>query len=134
MALAASMTSADPARLTSRQLRTLASSAGRELTRGLWAVRAELAVWRGRAATIPDPIVRHEALAAMNDGRALVEGAALFWILPSRRRLELLRLLVALQTLLNIFDLRFEVEARGPERRPGSWMWVVREALDITSP
>jgi tetraprenyl-beta-curcumene synthase len=133
VAFAGSMT-ADPAPLTSRQLRTLAACAGRELTRGLWAVKAELAPWRARAEAIPDPGVRRQALAAMDKGRALVDGAALFWILPLRRRLPLLRLLVAFQTMLNLLDLELEREAQGAGRRPGSWMWLAREALDLTRP
>jgi tetraprenyl-beta-curcumene synthase len=97
-------------------------------------VKAEASLWRTRADAIPDPRTRDHALAAMDEGRVLIDGAALFWILPPRRRRDLLRLLVALQTLLNFLDLVLEREARGPARRPGSWMWLAREALDLTRP
>ncbi len=128
------MTVGGLAPVTTHQLRALTISAGRELVWGLCEVKAELSLWRTRADAIPDPSTRDHALAAMDEGRVLVDGAALFWILPPRRRLDLLRLLVAFQTLLNFFDLAFEREARGPDRRPGSWMWLAREALDLTRP
>jgi tetraprenyl-beta-curcumene synthase len=134
VAPAASITAGDPAPVTTHQLRALTVSAGRELAWGLRGVKAELSLWRARADAIPDPSIRDHALAAMDDGRVLVDGAALFWILPPRRRYELLRLLVAFQTLLNFFDLALEREAQGPDRRPGSWMWLARDALDLTRP
>jgi tetraprenyl-beta-curcumene synthase len=120
--------------VTTHQLRALTLSAGRELIWGLCEVKAELLQWRTRAGAILDPSTRHAALAAMDEGRVLVDGAALFWILPPRRHRELLRLLVAFQTLLNFFDLALEREARGPGRRPGNWMWLACEALDLTRP
>jgi tetraprenyl-beta-curcumene synthase len=104
------------------------------MTRGLRSVKAELAAWRARAEAIPDAAIRRHALAAMDDGRTLVDGAALFWVLPRRPHPELLRLLVALQTLLNFLDLALEREAQGPDRRPGSWMWLAHDALDLTRP
>jgi tetraprenyl-beta-curcumene synthase len=128
------MIAADPTPVTAQQLRALTVSAGRELVWGLCEVKAEASLWRTRANAIPDPSTRDYALEALDEGRVLVDGAALFWILPPRRRLDLLRLLVALQTLLNFLDLVLEREARGPGRRPGSWMWLAREALDLTRP
>jgi tetraprenyl-beta-curcumene synthase len=128
------MIAADLAPVTTQQLRALTVSAGRELAWGLYEVKAEALLWRTRADAIPDSATRDYALAAMDEGRVLVDGAALFWILPPHRRLDLLRLLVALQTLLNFLDLVLEREACGPDRRPGSWMWVAREALDLTRP
>jgi tetraprenyl-beta-curcumene synthase len=128
------MIAADPAPVTAQQLRALTLSAGRELVWGLCEVKAETSLWRTRADAIPDPTTRDHALEAMDEGRVLIDGAALFWILPPRRRPDLLRLLVALQTLLNFLDLVLEREARGPDRRPGSWMWLAREALDLSRP
>jgi tetraprenyl-beta-curcumene synthase len=128
------MIATDLAPVTAQQLRALTTSAGRELMWGLSEVKAEATLWRTRADAIPDPSIRGYALEAMDEGRVLVDGAALFWILPPRRRLDLLRLLVALQTLLNYLDLVLEREARGPDRRPGSWMWLARDALDLTRP
>jgi tetraprenyl-beta-curcumene synthase len=128
------MIATDLAPVTPQQLRALTVSAGRELVWGLCEVKAETSLWRARADTIPNPTTRDHALEAMDEGRVLIDGAALFWILPPRRRLDLLRLLVALQTLLNFLDLVLEREARGADRRPGSWMWLAREALDLTRP
>jgi tetraprenyl-beta-curcumene synthase len=128
------MTGFDPAPLTTRQVRALAAAATRELRWGLWAVRSELDGWRTHALTIRDRDVREHALAAIAQGRVLTEGAALFWTLPKPRRPGLLRALVAFQTLLTFIDLALEREALGPDQRAGSWMWLVREALDITRP
>ena len=99
------MSHRDPAPLTSRHVAALIRSAGRELGYGLLTVRAELRAWRARARTIPDAEIRALVLQGMDEGRALVDGAALFWTLPERRSGELLRALVALQTLLNFLDL-----------------------------
>jgi hypothetical protein len=126
------MTGHDPAPLSLHQLSILGASATRELAWGLRAVSSELAHWRSCALTIPDPTIRADALDALSD-RALADGAALFWILPSRRRPELLRLLVALQTLLNFLDLALERGAR--ERgRPARWMSLALDALDLDRP
>ncbi|HEV7754119.1 MAG TPA: DUF2600 family protein [Baekduia sp.] len=123
----------DPAPLSVHQICALGASAGRELGWGLRAVSSELAGWRMHALSIPDSTIRHDALQALSDGRALVDGAALFWILPSRRHPELLRLLVALQTLLNFLDLALE---RGARERgdPGRWMSLALDALDLDRP
>ncbi|HMJ36265.1 MAG TPA: DUF2600 family protein [Baekduia sp.] len=125
------MAGSDPAPLTLRQLLALGVSAGRELRWGLNAVRAELAIWSARAQTIPDETVRSDVLKAMTKGRTLVDGAALFWTLPSRRRPELLRMLVAFQTLLNFIDIALERDARGRDGSSGSLMWLARDALDV---
>jgi tetraprenyl-beta-curcumene synthase len=124
----------DPAPLTVRQLRALTTSAGRELGWGLRAVKAELATWTARAHTIPDATVRADVLQGMREGRSLVDGAALFWTLPSRRRPELLRMLVAFQTLLNFIDIALERDARGSEGCPRNWTWLARDALDVDGP
>jgi tetraprenyl-beta-curcumene synthase len=128
------MTGSDPAPLTTRQVRAVVAGAGRELGWGVWDVKRELGGWRARARAIPDPAIREHALAALDDGRLLVDGAALFWTLTARRRPGLLRLLVALQTLLNYIDIALERESLGAARRPGSWMWLAHDALDITRP
>jgi tetraprenyl-beta-curcumene synthase len=125
------MTCPDPAPLSVRQLRALGISAGRELRWGLSAVKTELATWSARAHAIPDQTVRADVLQGMSEGRALVDGAALFWTLPSGRRPELLRILVAFQTLLNFVDIALERDARGPDGRPRNWTWLARDALDV---
>jgi tetraprenyl-beta-curcumene synthase len=122
-----------PGPLTLRQLHALAMSAGRELRWGLWEVRRELAGWTRRAQAIEDADTRHVVLTAMDDERALMDGAALFWTLTPRRNPDVLRLLVALETLLNVIDVVLEHEAR-VVGQPGDWTRVVRDALDVTRP
>jgi hypothetical protein len=70
----------------------------------------------------------------MDDGRALVDGAAFFWTLTSRRHEEVLRLLVAFQTLLNLMDHALERDRADVEGRPGSWTGLIGQALDLTRP
>jgi tetraprenyl-beta-curcumene synthase len=124
----------DPAPLSLDQLRTLATSAARELGWGLRGVSAELAGWRTRALAIRDPSIRHSALEALSDKRPLVDGAALFWILPERRQPQLLRLLVAFQTLANFHDHASERAGRGGGVGPGSSMLAFLDVVDIDRP
>jgi len=123
-----------PAALSAGQSRALATSATRELGWGLRAVRAEFAGWRTRALAIPDPLIRRHALEALGDERPLLDGAALFWILPDRRRPELLRLLVAFQTLANFHDHTSERAGRGAGASPGSSMRAFLEVVDVDRP
>ncbi|WP_027006395.1 DUF2600 family protein [Conexibacter woesei] len=127
------MSHRDPAPLTTRQAVALGRGAGRELAYGLRAVKAELRAWSARAGAIPDAALRALVLQGMEEGRALVDGAALFWTVPQRRSDDLLRALVALQTLLNVLDIVLESDGRrlgGP--RP--WMWLAEHALDAHGP
>ncbi len=82
----------------------LTRAAGRELLWGLPAVSREVAAWRGRAQAIPDASLREDALGAIARKRAHADGAALFWTLPQRRHLGLLRMLVAYQTAWDFLD------------------------------
>ena len=98
----------------------VAASAGRQVGWGLGGVSRELAGWRARAARIPDPTLRADALGSLQK-RYYVDGAALFWILPARRDRELLALLVAYQTIANYLDYASErgaARARGTGRQP----------------
>jgi tetraprenyl-beta-curcumene synthase len=85
-------------------LRALAGAAIRELRWGLREVSREVEEWRAVAAGIPDDALRHDALAAIEDKRANIDGAALFWTLPRVRSRELLRLLVAYEILADFLD------------------------------
>lgn len=123
----------DAAPLTTRQAVALAKSAGRELGFGLLAVRAELRAWSARAHAIPDATLRALVLQGMDEGRALADGAALFWTVPSRRSGDLLRALVAFQTLLNFLDVLMESDAR-QFGQPRHWSWLVGYALDSHGP
>jgi hypothetical protein len=129
-----SPTGSDPAPLTRRQLWALGAGAGRELRHGLWMVKREMATWEARAAAIEDHTARAEVLAALAGGRPLVDGAAFFWTLTPRRHDEVVRLLVALQTLLNLMDHALERDADETEGRPGTWTRLLGQALDLTRP
>jgi tetraprenyl-beta-curcumene synthase len=91
---------------------TLARATGRELVWGLRGVAREVAGWRERAAAIPDPQLREDALAALARKRGSIDGAALFWILPRRRSRDLLGVLVAYEVLADYLDC---VSERGAE-------------------
>jgi tetraprenyl-beta-curcumene synthase len=121
----------DPAPLTVRQLWAVGHGATRELAWGLHTVSHELQEWRRRAHAIPDATIRHDAIAAHADKRLLIDGAALFCILPRRRNLDLLRLLVAFQTLANFLDNVSERAARSPGRARPPAVLPLLIALDL---
>jgi tetraprenyl-beta-curcumene synthase len=68
------------------------------------AISKEIRRWRLRALAIPDAPIREDALASIDHKRGHTDGAALFWILPRRRNLELLRLLVAFEMIWDFLD------------------------------
>jgi tetraprenyl-beta-curcumene synthase len=53
---------------------------------------------------IPDLPIREDALTSIDSKRGHADGAALFWILPRRRDLNLLRLLVRYQIIWDFLD------------------------------
>jgi tetraprenyl-beta-curcumene synthase len=85
-------------------LGALLVAVNRGLLWGIPAVSRELAIWRARAHAIPDPALREDALSSLVHKRDHAEGAALFWMLARRRDLQLLRLLVAYQTIWDFLD------------------------------
>jgi cytochrome P450 len=90
--------------LTPQKLTALARAVARA---GAWAwplASMELDQWRERAASIPDDVLRDDALRSLDQKRDNALGAALFCILPKRRNRRLLRLLVAYQTLWDFLD------------------------------
>jgi tetraprenyl-beta-curcumene synthase len=90
--------------LSARQVWALVTAATRELLWGLRAVSREMHRWQRHALTIPDAPIREGALASLARKRTHADGAALFWILPRRRDLRLLRLLVAYEVILDFLD------------------------------
>ncbi len=85
---------------------------GRQL---VWTTRwagAETATWRARAALIPDPARRCDALSALLHKRSSIEGASLFSALHPRRDRTLVALLVAYEVLADYLD---EVNERPSE-------------------
>lgn len=78
--------------------------AWRGVTWTIPSVRRELRSWRERALQIPDPALRADALETLRREHMNAQGAALFAVLPRRRSLPLLRLLVAFQVALDYLD------------------------------
>lgn len=111
----------------------LTRAAGRELLWGLPAVSREVDVWRGRAQAIPDASLREDALGAIAHKRAHADGAALFWTLPQRRHLGLLRMLVAYQTAWDFLDNVSERGACMGERNGALLHRALVDALDPQS-
>lgn len=115
-------------------VRALALGAGRELGWGLVGVSREVRRWRALAAEIPDQALRADAVSSLDDKRYYTDGAALFWILPSRRSHELLALLVAYQTIANYLDYASERGAAARGGVGGSLMLALVDAVDIDQP
>jgi tetraprenyl-beta-curcumene synthase len=97
----------------SRESASVARAAGRELVWGLGGASREARRWRERAAAIPDPLLRADALQALERKRGNIHGAALFWTLPDRRNRDLMEALVAYEVLADYLDC---VSERGAAR------------------
>jgi tetraprenyl-beta-curcumene synthase len=82
----------------------LARASARELIWGLRLVSEEVEGWRARAAQIPDPELRGDALTAIRRKRGNINGAGLFWTLPEERNRDLLGVLVAYEILADYLD------------------------------
>jgi tetraprenyl-beta-curcumene synthase len=109
----------------------LLAAAVRELLWGLRAVTQEIEPWQRRARAIPDAPIRIDALDALTRKRTHADGAALFWILPRRRELHLLRLLVDYQIAWDFLD---EVSERGAKvgvPNPHSLYTALVDALNV---
>lgn len=77
--------------------------------------------------------MRRHALAALRDKRPLLDGAALFWILPTKRHDDLVRLLVAFQILANYHDHAGERAAGRPGVVAGS-IRPLGTVIDLEAP
>lgn len=117
-----------PAPITVRQARALIAALARGLRWGLPAVGRELAAWRAHACQIADQEIRAHALRTIERKRGHAAGAALFAILPKRRDPNLLRLLVAYETLWDYLDTTNE---QAPEQRNGRQLHLaLLDAID----
>ena len=117
-----------------RQGATLARSTGRELIWGLRGVSREVAGWRERATAIPDQQLRADALAALDQKRGSIDGAALFWILPRRRNRDLLKVLVAYEVLADYLDCVSERGAGLGIENGRQLHLALVEAVDLSPP
>jgi tetraprenyl-beta-curcumene synthase len=80
---------------------------------------------------IPDPILRRDALAAIERKRGNIHGAALFWTLPASRSDDLLRLLVAYEILADFLDCASE---RGAYVGTGNGLQLHRALIEALDP
>jgi tetraprenyl-beta-curcumene synthase len=83
---------------------------------------------------IPDASIREDALNSIAYKRGHADGAALFWILPRRRNLELLRMLVSFQIIWDFLD---SINERGAGNGTANGRQLHRalvEALDPDAP
>lgn len=120
------------AAVSAAHLRALLAAIFRGLTWGLPAISVELRNWRARASTIPDNDLRQDALSALDQKRGHAAGAALFAILPRDRHRNLLRLLVAYETIWDFLDSTSE---RAPEPHNGCQLHLALiDALDPSRP
>lgn len=114
------------------QLRALITAMARGLTWGLPVTGRELDVWRASATKIPNPEIRRDALSALDSKRGHAAGAGLFATLPRRRDRNLLRLLVAYETIWDFLDTTSE---RAPAERNGRQLHLaLSDALDPDGP
>jgi tetraprenyl-beta-curcumene synthase len=125
---------ADPTPLSVRQLVVLASCATRELVWGLRLVARELRIWRAHARLIPDQSIRTDALRALACKRGNIDGAALFWIIPSSRNPCLLKLLVAYQVMWDFLDSASETGASAGQSNGRQLHLALVDAVDPERP
>jgi tetraprenyl-beta-curcumene synthase len=97
-------------------------------------VSREIQTLRARASAIPDAAIREDALSSIERKRGHADGAALFWILPRHRDLNLLRVLVTYQTIWDFLD---SVNERGAHKGTVNGLQLHKalvEALDPSVP
>lgn len=77
--------------------------------------RAAIEPWRRAAAAIPDPVLRAQAVATLDEERLNVEAAAVFALLaPPRRQATVVRLCVAFQAMYDYLDTLGEQPSADP--------------------
>jgi tetraprenyl-beta-curcumene synthase len=126
--------SPNPTPLTARQLSALVAVSFRELSWVLPNVRREVRRWRQHASSIPDAGLRADAVETLRRERLNTEGAALFAVVPRRRSLGLLRLLVAYQVTLDYLDSISERPCADPLANGRQLHRALVEALDPSMP
>jgi tetraprenyl-beta-curcumene synthase len=124
----------DPAPLSAKQLRALATATTRELAGGLTAVAREARIWKARAVEIPDPLLRSDALGSLTRKRGHTDGAALLWTIPRTRDPNLLRLLVAYEIIWDFLDCVNERGATAGQIDGRQLHLALVDALDCARP
>jgi tetraprenyl-beta-curcumene synthase len=119
----------DPTPLTPAQIRALGSAVARELSWGRWVASREMRRWLRLAALIPDTPLREDAFASLTRKRGHADGAALFAVLARPRAYELVRLLVAFETIWDFLD---SVSERHPAQANGRQLHLALvDAVDL---
>lgn len=116
------------------QVWVLGAAVARELVWGLRKVLHEVERWQERAARIPDATIREDALTALDHKRSNTEGAALFWIIPTRRCPRLLNLLVAYEIMADFLDSAIERGAHVGIENGRQLHLALVDAVDIERP
>ncbi len=80
--------------------------------------------------TIPDKPIRDDALYALTNKRTHLHGAALFWTLPRRRNVELLRMLIAYELIWDFLDNVNERAAVSGTENGRQLHFAIVEAID----
>lgn len=108
----------DPRSVTPALIQALVHAAYQELSWGLREVARELGRWRERARSIPNRVLRADALDALDSKRTNTDGAAVFATLLDERNANALLLLAVYQALWDYLDSSVErhpTEANGRE-------------------
>jgi tetraprenyl-beta-curcumene synthase len=106
----------------------------RELVWGLRGVLREVERWRLLATEIPDATIRKDALVALEQKRPNTDGAALFWVITTRRCPRLLRLLVAYEIMADFLDSTIERGAHAGVANGRQLHRALVEAVDVSRP
>jgi tetraprenyl-beta-curcumene synthase len=101
---------------------------------GLSAVAGEVRIWRARAAEIPDPLLRSDALTALTRKRGHTDGAALLWTIPRARDPNLMRLLATYEIIWDFLDCVNERGACAGQINGRQLHLALVDALDLTRP
>ncbi len=126
---------ADPAPWSARQLTALGVAVGQQLGWGLRGVSGDVSRWQRRAARIPDPVLRQDALTSLREKRTYVNGAALFaTIAASDDRRTVQRLLVTFQIMANYLDTVSERTVVADGADGGRLMRAFVDAVDPAAP
>lgn len=121
----------NPLPLSWQQLLAVGSSAWRELAWGLPELRRRTGDWRQLAEQIPDEPIRRDALETFERKRGNTAGAGIFATIPRRRSTDLLRALVAFQT---IFDFLDDLHERHPTAANARLYDALVDAVTPTQP
>jgi tetraprenyl-beta-curcumene synthase len=124
----------DPTPITLKQFVAYLSVLVREATWIVPNVAREVRRWREAALTIPNDVLRCDAVTTLERERLNVEGAALFAVLSRKRSRPLVELLVAYQVALDYLDTVTERPSPDSLEHGAQLHLALWEALDPAKP